>query len=208
MSDASTGKISTKLVTLTPATYDQIWCSLLKDLVFALANLSSIDGITPVSMLRLDSFAEVGKIPSGATAAWLACGTSFLGLNFPGVAPLAQAPTPGVAPVFAFSKKVTPQIVGTVTAAKQAAYDALDLTNVAWYQVRKDAHKEALSRFFIAEALKTFQYQQALAASAPVKSVSTVIRDAAFDACLGFKLLRGRRLSRLRLQVLGLHHLG
>ena len=181
MSDASTGKISTKLVTLTPATYDH-WCSLLKDLVFALANLSSIDGITPVSMLRLDSFAEVGKIPPGATAAWQACGTSFLGLSFPNAAPLAAAPSPGVPPVFGFARRVTPAIVGTLTAAKQSAFDAQELSNEAWYQVRKDAHKEALNRFLIAEALKTFQYQQAIATTAPVKSVSTVIRDAAFDA--------------------------
>jgi hypothetical protein len=180
MSDASTGKISTKLVTLTPATYDH-WCSLLKDLVFALANLSSIDGITPVSMLRLDSFAEVGKIPPGATAAWLACGTTFLGLNFPVTVPLA-APSPGVAPVFGIQRRVTPPIVGQVTPTKQSNFDALELANEAWYQVRKDAHKEALSRFFIAEALKTFQHQQALATTGPVKSVSTVIRDASFDA--------------------------
>ena len=181
MSDASTGKISTKLVTLTPATYDH-WCSLLKDLVFALANVSSIDGITPVSMLRLDSFAEVGKIPPGAPASWLACGTSFALLNFPGAAPLAPPPTPGIAPVFGLARRVTPPIVGTVTQAKQQAFDALELTNAAWYQVRKDAHKEALNRFLIAEALKMFQHQQALAVTAPVKSVSTVIRDDSFDA--------------------------
>ena len=182
MSDASTGKISTKLVTLTPATYDH-WCSLLKDLVFALANLSSIDGITPVSMLRLDSFADVGKIPPGATAAWLACGTAFLSLNFPVAAPLVAAPTPGVPPVFGFARRVTPPIAGTITLAKQAAFDASELTNEAWYQVRKDAHKEATNRFLIAEALKMFQFQQTLATtSTPVKSVSTVLRDAAFDA--------------------------